>query len=336
MSGLITALTVLVAFGVTALMGLVFIPYLRKLKFGQTILDIGPRWHKSKQGTPTMGGIIFIIGTVVALAAALAVRAFSGQQTSEIGAGLINTRVFGGLAMALGFALIGFIDDYIKVVKKQNLGLTASQKTMLQLLVAAAYLLALSLAGDRLTYIPFIGEVDLGIFYWPIALIAIYGFVNAVNLTDGIDGLAGSVTMIVGICFMLCAGVLGFYKMNLMAAALVGSCAGFLVWNFHPAKVFMGDTGSLFLGGMVCALAFGINRPILLLPAGIIYIVEAMSVVIQVGYYKKTKKRLFKMSPIHHHFELSGWSEIKIVGVFSIITAIGCAAAILVNVADML
>ena len=151
MSGLITALTVLVAFGVTALMGLVFIPYLRKLKFGQTILDIGPRWHKSKQGTPTMGGIIFIIGTVVALAAALAVLAFSGQQTSEIGAGLINTRVFGGLAMALGFALIGFIDDYIKVVKKQNLGLTASQKTMLQLRVAAAYLLALSWAGDRLT-----------------------------------------------------------------------------------------------------------------------------------------------------------------------------------------
>ena len=165
--------------------------------------------------------------------------------------------------------------------------------------------------------------------FWPVALIFIYGFTNAVNLTDGIDGLATSVTLVVSLFYMLAAGILNYLGINLLAAALAGSCVGFLLWNFHPAKIFMGDTGSMFLGGMVVALAFGVDRPVLLFLAGILYLMEAMSVVIQVTYYKKTKKRLFKMSPIHHHFEMSGWREEKIVLVFSAVALIGCALAML-------
>jgi len=335
MAGIVSASAALIAFVVTLLLGFIVIPYLRRLKFGQTILDIGPVWHKSKQGTPTMGGVMFIVGTLVAL-----IGTYFGVLLMDRGdifrtAGRFsfnNTTLWGGAAMALGFALIGFIDDYIKVVKKQNLGLTAFQKTVLQFLVAAGYLFSLALEGpdNTATWIPFVGRsVDLGIFFWPIALVTIYGFVNAVNLTDGVDGLASSVTMVVGLSFMFCAGFLRLYGLDIMAAALAGGCAGFLVWNFHPAKVFMGDTGSMFLGGMVCALAFGMGRPILLLLVGIIYIAEAMSVVIQVSYYKRTKKRIFKMSPIHHHFELSGWNEIKIVAVFTGLAVIGGGLAVL-------
>lgn len=315
--------TMIAAAVITALLGLVLIPFLRKLKFGQTILDIGPKWHKSKQGTPTMGGIMFIIGTLLAIGG---VVAFIKIKNPDIlpSEPIFKTRFTAGIFMAIAFAAIGFIDDYIKVVKKQNLGLTELQKTILQVIVTIGYLFSLGLSGDVTTYIPFLGDVNLGIFYWILAFITIYGFVNAVNLTDGIDGLASSVTLVVGLAFMVCA--LNFEKyahISLLAAALVGGCAGFLLWNFHPAKVFMGDTGSMFLGGMVMALAFGINRPILIFPIGIIYLIEAFSVVIQVTYYKRTKKRLFKMTPIHHHFEMSNWSEYKIVGVFSFVTVIG-------------
>lgn len=338
MDGLLPIVATLTAFAVTALLGLFFIPYLHKLKYGQTILDIGPNWHKSKQGTPTMGGIMFIIGIVVAAAVTVVLALVEGS--SGFAAEITSTspqkriylvRIFAGLLMALSFAVVGFIDDYIKVVKKRNLGLTARQKTLLQLLIAAAYLTTLALQGDTFTDLPFIGRIDcssgVGLLYWPIALFFIYGFVNAVNLTDGIDGLCSSVTAVVSAFFMLSSGVLKLYGLNILAAVCVGGCAGFLIWNAHPAKVFMGDTGSLFFGGMVVAMAFGSGMPVILLLAGIVYVIEALSVVLQVTYYKRTKKRIFKMTPIHHHFEMSGWGENKIVAVFSLVALIGCLLA---------
>ena len=237
--------------------------------------------------------------------------------------------IFAGLGLAVANGLIGFIDDYTKAVKKRNLGLTAIQKLVLQFLAAGIYLAVLGLAGyGTSTLIPFVGMVDLGLFYYVIAAIVIVGMVNAVNLTDGIDGLNGSVTFFACVIYMLIASMLSYLGITAMSAASAGACLGFLVWNFHPAKVFMGDTGSLFLGGLVCAIAFALNLPVLLLPIGIIYIAEVLSVVLQVSYFKITHgKRLFKMSPIHHHFEMCGWSEVKIVAVFSAITALFGAVA---------
>jgi phospho-N-acetylmuramoyl-pentapeptide-transferase len=338
MSGIIAAAAAIAAFIVTVIVGKWAIPFLHKLKYGQTILDIGPAWHKKKQGTPTMGGIMFIIGTVGAILIAVPVYYTLSSMGSSIWGEttLQKVRLFGGLIMALGFAGIGFWDDYIKVVKKRNLGLTAKQKMGLMLLVSGAYLASLYLAGERgTTQIPFFGTVNLGIGYWLIALFVILGTVNAVNLTDGIDGLAGSVTLLASMFFMLIATLLHYYGFSIFAAAVAGGCAGFLVYNFHPARVFMGDTGSLFLGGMIVAMGFGIGYPILILPIGIIYFAETLSVIIQVSYFKLTRrltgqgKRIFKMSPIHHHFEMCGWNEVKIVTVFSLVTVIGGALAAL-------
>lgn len=338
MDGLLPIVAAITAFVVTALLGRIIIPYLHKLKYGQTILDIGPNWHKAKQGTPTMGGVMFIIGILVAAVVAVTVALMDGtngffQEITSVSPQkrIYLVRVFAGLLMALSFAIVGFIDDYIKVVKKRNLGLTARQKTLLQLLIAAAYLTTLALQGDTFTDIPFLGRIDcssgVGLLYWPIALFFIYGFVNAVNLTDGIDGLCSSVTAVVAAFFMLSSGVLKLYGLNVLAALCLGGCAGFLLWNAHPAKVFMGDTGSLFLGGLVVAMAFASGMPIVLLLAGVVYLMEALSVVLQVAYYKRTKKRIFKMTPIHHHFEMSGWSENKIVAVFCLVTLVGCLLA---------
>lgn len=330
MNNFAITLAAAMAFAVTGLLGFTLIPWLKKLKYGQTILDIGPVWHKSKQGTPTMGGILFIIGTILAVLTTLLVDTLSDGQTFAGETPLMKTRLWGGLLMALGFALIGFFDDYIKVVKKRNLGLTVLQKTFLQLLVAAGYMLSLYLAGDTSVMIPFLGNIELGIFYVVFGIFVIYFTVNAVNLTDGIDGLCATVTFVVALGFMFLTNLLAMSGLCIAAAALAGGCVGFLVWNWHPAKVFMGDTGSMFLGGMVVALAFGINIPVILLPIGIIYMVEAFSVVIQVLYFKKTGgKRLFKMTPIHHHFELSRWKEVKIVLVFSFVTLLGAIAAYL-------
>ncbi len=320
-----------VAFAVTFLLGYVIIPYMHKLKFVQTILDIGPKRHKNKQGTPTMGGLMFIagvpLGVLLSILVSLPVK-FEPVQKAVVNE-LRVLPLVAGILMALAMAAIGFMDDYIKVVQKRNLGLTAKQKTFLQLIVAAAYLLTLRLGGMTFTRIPFVGTVDIshgfGLVFWPIALMFIYGFTNAVNLTDGIDGLAASVTAVVGVFFAVFVMFkTGYILTEIAAVSLVGGCAGFLIWNRHPAKVFMGDTGSMFLGGMVVALSFMIESPIILLLAGIVYLGEAMSVVIQVSHYKRTKKRIFKMTPIHHHFELSGWSENKIVAVFSLVAAIGC------------
>lgn len=308
-----------VAFGVSALLGRVLIPYLHKLKFGQTILDIGPQWHKNKQGTPTMGGIMFIVGIVVSTVLVfIAYMLVSGfDMTGNIG-------TFIGLGMALCYGVVGFIDDYIKVVKKRNLGLSAVQKLVLQFGVAALYLAAMAFFGnaDTATIIPFLGEVELGFFYYIIAAVVIVGVVNAVNLNDGVDGLCGSITFFAAVFMMLMASVMNSKGMIIESAALAGGCLGFLVWNFHPAKVFMGDTGSLFLGGMVCAVVFTLDVPVLIIPIGIVYLAEMFSVMLQVGYFKLTKgKRLFKMAPIHHHFEMCGWSEVKVVCVFSMVTA---------------
>jgi phospho-N-acetylmuramoyl-pentapeptide-transferase len=334
-SGLLSAFAALFALLVTVVLGYVMIPALKRLHFGQTILDIGPKWHKSKEGTPTMGGLMFIIGTIIAFASSIGVAYALGSDRfiAELSQQYRIVPLVAGFGLAVGMSLIGFIDDYIKVVKKRNLGLTARQKTLLQMLIAIGYLTSLRLGGMTTTHIPFIGDVNIasgfGLIFWPIALMFIYGFTNAVNLTDGVDGLAASVTLVVSGFFMLASVMLSRYLCNVAAAAFAGACVGFLIWNLHPAKVFMGDTGSMFMGGMVVAFSFMIDRPVLLLLAGILYLGEAMSVVIQVSYYKRTKKRLFKMSPIHHHFEMSGWSENKIVLVFSLVAFIGCMLAAL-------
>lgn len=327
------ALSALIAFGVTAILGIVMVPWLRRLKFGQTILDIGPKWHRSKQGTPTMGGLMFIIGTLVAVGVVLLTDKVKG---SDIIAGdnlvrsAMYTKLFSGLLMALTLALIGFVDDYIKVVKKRNLGLTARQKTMMQLLVIIAYLGSLRLAGCTFMFIPFYGSTgDLGVFFFLFGIVLIYGATNAVNFTDGVDGLCSSVTLSSAAAFIVIAFMRNNLGAGIVAAALAGACAGFLIWNWNPAKVFMGDTGSMFLGGMVVALAYAVDCPLILLPVGIIYFIEGLSDVVQIGYFKLTHgKRVFKMAPIHHHFEMSGWKEKKIVTVFTAVNIIGCAVGI--------
>ena len=319
-----------IGFSVSFLFGFPLIPFLKKLKFGQTIREDGPTWHASKDGTPTMGGVLIITGTIISLGFSLLLIPLTGSNVFEA-LPEKTLRWIAALVLALAMGFIGFIDDYIKVVKKRNLGLTARQKTFLQLLVSAAFLSTLALNGMNTTWLPFIGEISIvkgaGLLFWPIALMFIYGFTNAVNLTDGLDGLVTSVTVIVSCFFLVISGTMYFTGLNILSAALAGSLIGFLIWNAHPAKVFMGDTGSLFLGGAVVGFSFALNKPIILLLAGIIYLIEALSVVIQVAYYKRTKKRIFKMSPLHHHFEMSGWSEEKVVYVFSFITLIACIIA---------
>lgn len=323
MNGLTALLTAAVSFGVSVIAGILLIPRLRRLHYGQTIREDGPKWHQSKQGTPTMGGLIFISGIVLgSIAGCLSLNA-SGTGAPLEPAQMV--RVYGGLCMALLFGMIGFLDDYISVVKKRNLGLRARQKLLLQTLVTALYLAAAWLAGDRstVTALPFIGEWDMGWLYYPVMGVLIVGIVNSVNLTDGIDGLCGSVTFVVGIFFMIATSVMGLAGLNVLASALAAGCVGFLVFNVHPAKVFMGDTGSLFLGGMVCALAFGMRMEFILFFCGFVYCCESLSDIIQVCYFKATHgKRIFKMAPIHHHFEMCGWKENKIVWVFSLVTAL--------------
>ena len=322
MENISIAAAAVIAFAVSAITGKFLIPFLRRIKFGQTIKEIGPTWHKKKQGTPNMGGFLFIFGTVAGIAAGFILLAADGAASLSV---VNNAKLFGGLGLALACGFIGFLDDYIKDVKKQNLGLRAKQKLAMQLLAAAAYLATIYLAGDTSTTVifPFFGQIDFGLFYYPLMVLVILFVSNAVNLTDGIDGLAGSVTFIVCLAVLAMAGFLQLDGMGLYAGALAGGLLGFLIYNFYPAKVFMGDTGSMFLGGSVLALGFGINLPVLIAAFGIIYVIEALSVVLQVISFQTTGKRIFKMSPIHHHFEMCGWSEKKIVGVFSLVTLLG-------------
>ncbi len=311
----------LISFVVSSLIGSKLIPFLVKVKCGQTIKEIGPTWHESKKNTPTMGGIMFVAGTFVATL----ITCFCYMMATEDF--MINrlkiAQVFGGFIMAFLYGVIGFTDDYVAIKKKKNEGLTPKQKLVLQFVVAILYLIVMRIFGDDTkVLIPFVSSsVDLGIFYYILSAVFIVGVTNAVNITDGIDGLNGSVTMFVAAFFMVMAGVAGFVGENIFCAAVAGGCLGFLVWNFHPAKVFMGDTGSLFLGGAVCAMAFALDVPILLVLVGIIYFIEIGSVILQVSYFKITHgKRIFKMAPIHHHFEMCKWNEVKIVIVFSAIT----------------
>ena len=240
-------------------------------------------------------------------------------------------RYWGTILLAVSFGIIGFVDDYIKVVKKRNLGLTAIQKLIMQFVAAGLYMLILYTAGDTSTVliIPFLGQLDLGLVYFPLCVVGIVYITNSVNLTDGLDGLCGSVTCVSALGFMMVSAAMGFGGINLLSTALAAACLGFLVWNFYPAKVFMGDTGSMFLGGMVTGLAFGVGMPLILAFLGIIYICESMSVVLQVISFKTTGKRIFKMSPIHHHFEMCGLSEVKIDFAFSAVTAVGAVLAVL-------
>lgn len=323
MQTVVIIITAIVAFALTAGSGIFLVPYLKKLKYGQTIKEIGPTWHKNKQGTPTMGGIMIMIGVISASILGFVIS-FIGKKDG------FNTyyaiKLFSGIAMALGYGLMGYVDDYIKVVKKRNLGLKASQKLIIQVIIAILYLGVLTFSGciSTIVTIPFIGQFDLGFLYYPAMMFIIIGTVNAVNLTDGIDGLASSVTFVASLGFMLFTSTLNQTYMNILSVALAGSCLGFLIWNIYPAKVFMGDTGSMFLGGVVLAIAFGMDNPIIIILVGFVYFIEALSVIIQVISFKTTGKRVFKMSPIHHHFEMCGFSEMKIVGIFSLVTGIMC------------
>ncbi|HIY80769.1 MAG TPA: phospho-N-acetylmuramoyl-pentapeptide-transferase [Firmicutes bacterium] len=319
-----------IGFAVSAVSGYFLIPYLHKLHFGQTILDIGPSWHKNKQGTPTMGGFMFIFAILTASVVGYFMLS-QGKNDLWHGTQVEIARYWGTILLAVSFGIIGFVDDYIKVVKKRNLGLTAIQKLIMQFVAAGLYILILYTAGDTSTVliIPFLGQLDLGLVYFPLCVVGIVYITNSVNLTDGLDGLCGSVTCVSALGFMMVSAAMGFGGINLLSTALAAACLGFLVWNFYPAKVFMGDTGSMFLGGMVTGLAFGVGMPLILAFLGIIYICESMSVVLQVISFKTTGKRIFKMSPIHHHFEMCGLSEVKIDFAFSAVTAVGAVLAVL-------
>lgn len=331
MNSLWITLAAALSFGIAALLGKWMVPFLHRINFGQTIREAGPSWHRKKSGTPIMGGFMFIIGTAASLAVCLPL--WYRQSGDDPAMMCMRTKLTAGFLLALANGFIGFIDDYIKAVKKRNLGLDAKQKLILQFLAAAAFLYALWRSGcGSSMLLPFVGSADWGIWYWVVSLFGIVAMVNAVNFTDGVDGLNASVTFFASLSFLVIAGILQLVPAAIFAAAFAGGCLGFLVWNFNPAKVFMGDTGSLFLGGAVCALGYMLNMPILIPLVGIIYVAEIFSVVLQVGYFKATHgKRLFKMSPIHHHFELCGWSEKKICAVFSFITVVfGAAASLMV------
>ena len=301
----------------TAIFGRLLIPVLRAMKAGQSIRESGPTWHNYKAGTPMMGGLMF----VAASALVLVLNIFTVKDYS----------VYYVLLLSLCYGFIGFLDDFTKLKYKRNLGLTSAQKAMLQMAVSAIFLYVMYRTGmDTTLYIPFVNvSFELHpILYIFFAMFVMVGCVNAVNLTDGVDGLCGSVTIPVMIFFTAVAVAEGKYDLALLPATLVGGLIAYLFYNWHPAKVFMGDTGSLFLGGVVCALAFALEMPLILILVGFIYICETLSVILQVGYFKLTHgKRLFKMSPIHHHFEMCGWKEEKVVLVFAGVCVVMCVLA---------
>ena len=304
--------TAIIGFLIVVILGPIFIPMLTKFKFGQTVRDDGPQTHLQKNGTPTMGGVIMIIAILI-----------TGLTRAKIDKDLLV-----GLICITGFGLVGFLDDFIKIKMKRSLGLKAYQKIILQFALAlfvSYYQYSASPSATQMM-VPFTDIViNLGPLYVPIMMFVIIGTVNAVNLTDGLDGLASGVTLIVSIFFMMLAISVGNSDVGILAAATGGACLGFLGFNSYPAKVFMGDTGSMALGGAVVAFATLTNSPLIIIIVGFIYLAEALSVMIQVTYFKLTNgKRIFKMAPLHHHFEQCGWNEVKIVTVFSIITVLLC------------
>ena len=301
------------AFAVNIILCPILIPFLMKLKFGQYVRDDGPKEHLKKTGTPTMGGIVIIFS--FALISAFFLRG--------------NPDAIAVVAITVAFAIIGFIDDYIKVVKKRSLGLKAWPKLIMQLIATGFFVFYLYSAGDSKMaiseiYVPFMDKtIDLGLFYIPFVFVVIMGSVNGANFTDGLDGLASGVTVLVAAFFLFAAWALEHPAMPLAGAA-VGSLLGFLLFNSYPARIIMGDTGSEALGGFVAAFAIILKMPLFIAIVAMIYLIEVLSVIIQVGYFKLTHKRFFKMAPIHHSFELSGWSETKVVALFYVVTAILC------------
>ncbi|MDO5127881.1 MAG: phospho-N-acetylmuramoyl-pentapeptide-transferase [Eubacteriales bacterium] len=308
-------LPVLIAFGISVVLSPIIIPFLKKLKFGQFVRDDGPESHLKKSGTPTMGGLIILFSIVIT-------ALFYIKDYPEIVPVLFAT---------LGFGLIGFLDDYIKVVMKRSMGLRAWQKLLGQFIVTAIftyYMYAHTDIGTTML-IPFTGKmVDIGWLYFPLMFFVMLGTTNGANFTDGLDGLASSVTVLIATFFSVVAIAIGSGVVPITCAT-VGSLLGFLVYNVYPARVFMGDTGSLALGGFVASTAYVMQMPLIILVVAFIYLAEVCSVIIQVAYFKRTGKRVFKMAPIHHHFELSGWPETKVVSIFSIVTAILCLVGFL-------
>lgn len=308
-------LPVLIAFGISVVLSPIVIPFLKKLKFGQFVRDDGPESHLKKSGTPTMGGLIILISIVVT--SLIYIKDYP--------------RIIPVLFATLGFGIIGFLDDYIKVVMKRSLGLRAWQKMLGQLVVTgifAYYIYAHTDLGTEMI-IPFWGKtVDIGWIYYVLLFFVMLGTANGANFTDGLDGLASSVTVLIATFFTVVA--IGYNSgVEPITCATVGSLLGFLVYNVYPARVFMGDTGSLALGGFVASTAYVLKMPLIIIIVAFIYFAEVLSVIIQVTYYKKTGKRVFKMAPIHHHFELCGWPETKVVSIFSIVTAVLCLIGIL-------
>ena len=316
-------LACLVSFVVTALAGgKLILPALRRLKAGQSIREDGPKWHAAKAGTPTMGGLMFILGIGIAIVAV-------GWPELRAG-GRAHLSVY---LFALVFGAIGFVDDYQKVKKHQNLGLTALQKFLLQVAAAVVFLTLMRWEGlvSPNLYVPFLNTYI--VLSWPVYMVfaafVIVGTVNAVNITDGIDGLATSVSIPVALFYASVATWWSMTELGVFAGALLGGLLAFLIFNAHPAKVFMGDTGSLFLGGAVAAMAFAFDMPLALALVGIVYILETLSDIIQVAYFKLTHgRRIFKMAPLHHHFELCGWSELKLDVVFTAVSAVFCGLAL--------
>ena len=309
--------TAIIGFLIVVILGPIFIPMLTKFKFGQTVRDDGPQTHLQKNGTPTMGGVIMIIAILI-----------TGLTRAKISQGLIV-----GLICIVGFGFVGFLDDFIKIKMKRSLGLKAYQKIILQFALAlfvSYYQYSASPSATQLV-IPFTNHIiNLGIWYIPFMMIFIIGTVNAVNLTDGLDGLASGVTLIVSCFFVLFAVSISNSDVAILAAATAGACLGFLGFNAYPAKVFMGDTGSMALGGAVVAFATLTNSPLLIVIVGFIYLAEALSVMIQVTYFKLTNgKRIFKMAPLHHHFEQCGWPETRVVFIFWIATVVLCWIGVL-------
>lgn len=305
----------LIAFGVSVILSPIIIPFLKKLKFGQFVRDDGPESHLKKSGTPTMGGLIILFSIVIA-------ALFYIKDYPDIVPILFAT---------LGFGFVGFMDDFIKVVMKRSLGLRAWQKMLGQFVVTgvfAYYIHAYTELGTVIR-IPFTGNmVDVGWLYWPLMFFVMLGTVNGANFTDGLDGLASSVTVLIATFFAIAAIALKS-EVTPITCAVVGSLLGFLVYNVYPARVFMGDTGSLALGGFVASTAYMLQMPLIILIVAFIYLAEVLSVIIQVTSFKTTGKRVFKMAPIHHHFELCGWPETKVVAIFSIVTTILCLIGIL-------
>ncbi len=319
--------TIIIGFFVTLVLGPLIIPFLKKLNVGQTVREDGPKSHLQKTGTPTIGGIIIITSIII----------------TSFTSGLINRDLLVALGITVAFGLIGFIDDFIKVASKRSLGLRAYQKMGLQTIVAiflAIYQSNISVMGTKII-VPFVqgsltvGNIvipqylDLGVLYIPFIVFVVVATVNSVNLTDGLDGLASGVTFIIAAFFALLAVNWGYTSLAVFSAAVAGACLGFLRYNSHPARVFMGDTGSLALGGAIAAIAVLMNVSLIIPIVGGIYFAESVSVILQVISYKLTKKRIFRMSPLHHHYELSGWAETKIVVVFWIITVILCLVGVL-------